>query len=248
MVRDLRFSKRKYKDIADAEYAKRLLIPKSQVVEIRHRSPEYEKIISKYLKDAIKEFTGESIPCNISEIDDFTNADHVSSELRRENEKQIVKIKECFDIETLTYLKYNSEVLLKISGHVFEKIIAEILASSGFDDISLNVMTEAGEVDIIGFSKDHLGGKIGYVFELRQTGLSKRKIELKEVTRLFGIRESLRQRLGIHQGIFVTTTDYTQKAHEFGNVWHLGLKNHNDVLEWIKQYELKGNGLYLKPD
>ncbi|TMC24653.1 MAG: restriction endonuclease, partial [Chloroflexi bacterium] len=97
--------------------------------------------------------------------------------------------------------------LRKLPGHLFEDLFADVLKDLGFDDVAMRVSTEIGEVDILGFTRDILGHRIGYVFELKQLGESMRSVVLSEVTRLYGLREGLRQPLGISQGVFVTTTD-----------------------------------------
>jgi hypothetical protein len=110
------------------------------------------------------------------------------------------------------------------------------------------VQTELGEVDILGFSRDLLSTKIGYVFELKQLGVSGSPVELNAVTRLYGLRHGLRERLGISQGVFVTTTDYTRPAAEAGSIYGLSLKAHADLKSWLEKYEVGSNGLFLCPN
>jgi restriction endonuclease Mrr len=169
-----------------------------------------------------------------------------SPEAREQSEAALRVVVHEVDRELMQFLKKKPAAVLQTSGHLFEKIIAEILASLGFSDITLNVKTEAGEVDIIGFSRDVLGVNIGYIFELKQLAESGRKVELHEITRLYGIREALKARLGIHQAIFVTTTDYTRPAFDFGEVHTLSLSAYENVIQWLEDYRVSDKGLYLR--
>jgi restriction endonuclease len=135
--------------------------------------------------------------------------------------------------------------LKALDGHVFEDTIAEILASLRFGEIGVRVRTIAGEVDIIGFSRDVLGTKIGYVFELKQRAKSNRPISVSEVTRLYGIREGLREKLAISRGVFATTTTFTRNAREFGEIHQLSLSDFGALKSWIDRYEFKESGFYL---
>jgi hypothetical protein len=124
--------------------------------------------------------------------------------------------------------------LLEIPGHLFEDLFADVLSDLGFDSLSLRVMTNLGEADILGFTRDILGQRIGYIFELKQLGRSGRRVELSEITRLYGLRDGLRQRLGISQGVFVTTTDFTAPAKQAGEIYDLNLKNYENLVQWVR--------------
>ncbi len=138
-------------------------------------------------------------------------------------------------------VRTNPRILKELPGHVFENLFADALVDSGFHDVSLRARTDLGEVDILGFSRDLLGQQIGYIFELKQLGVSKRKVELREVTRLLGLRDGLRLQLGISQGVFVTTTSFTQPAIEAGAFYGLHLKDYEALLEWVARcYAIPG--------
>jgi restriction endonuclease Mrr len=133
-----------------------------------------------------------------------------------------------------------------MTGHAFEDLLAEILASLGFEDLSLRVQTVAGEVDILGFSEDRLGSRIGYIFELKQFGLSERPVSLDAITRLNGLRDGLKNKLGITEGVFVTTTHYTQPSKQAAAFHQIALKQYEHLVEWLRQYEFGTNGLFLQ--
>ncbi|MCD4741403.1 MAG: restriction endonuclease [Desulfobacteraceae bacterium] len=185
-------------------------------------------------------------PLKSDDFIDLSDGFRATLEARKESEATLRLAVQEVDRECMEYLKKNPKAILQTSGHLFEKIIAEILASLGFDDISLNVRTEAGETDIIGFSKDVFGKKIGYLFELKQLSKSNRKVELQEVTRLYGMREALKTSLGIHQGVFVTTTNYTKDARHFGEVHSFSLEVYDNIEKWLKEYKMSSKGLYLR--
>ena len=157
-----------------------------------------------------------------------------------------VAIQTIFDERLLRMLIAQPELTRALPGDIFEELVAEILAFLGFSDISLRVQTDLGEVDILGFTKDHFGSRVAYLFELKQFGKSGRSVELREITRLFGLRENLRYRLGLTQGAFVTTTSYTTAAKEAGEIHGLSLKSYDHLVDWLSDYRLQPNGLYLR--
>lgn len=249
MVKDLRFSRRPLGDIENARLAKALAA--IQIAALRPSSFKNRKgcrELDDLLHFAVKQLSGVTVPCQLSDLEDITGAAIVPLDAHEKSQDSSRLIIEVFSLEAMTYLQKHPERVRSLSGHVFEDLMAEIITWLGFEEISLRVKTKLGEVDLFGFSRDLLGARIAYIFELKQLGNSMRPVELREVTRLYGIREGLRQRLGVTQGVFVTTTDYTQPAKEAGEIHHLALKNYGNLIEWLKEYEQSPNGLHLKGD
>lgn len=186
------------------------------------------------------------VPIAVADLNRIAESGSLPHETQTQAAADAIALQSIFDGRLLQILKAQPELTRALPGKIFEELVAEILAFLGFSDISLRVMTDLGEIDILGFTKDHFGSRVAYLFELKQFGQSGRPVELREITRLYGLRESLRQRLGLTQGAFVTTTSYTSAATEAGEIHGLSLKNYDHLVDWLSEYEIKPNGLYLR--
>ena len=124
--------------------------------------------------------------------------------------------------------------LRRLTGHVFEDLFAGALIEIGFDEVVLRARTDLGEADILGFSTDLMGKKIGYIFELKQLGQSQKKVELREITRLLALRDGLLVSHGISQGVFVTTTSFTAPARNAGSLYGIHLQDYEELLDWVR--------------
>lgn len=137
----------------------------------------------------------------------------------------------------IDYLKRHPDAIYKLDPNVFEKLVAEILSSFGFE-VDLNVRLPAGEVDIIAVSHDPLGKRIGYLVECKRYTPT-RKISIGQVARLYELKNATQADLEIPRAMFVTTSDFTRNVHEFyGNRWDLDLRNYEMILEWLNDYKV----------
>lgn len=161
----------------------------------------------------------------------------------REERPPLIEAVTAVSTQLITYLKKHPEALYRLDPHVFEKLVGEILASFGFA-LEFNVRTISGEVDIVGFTKDILGNSVGYVVECKRYSTG-RRVRLAEVTRLQGIKETLKQTYGVDRGLFVTTSDFTRDAQVMGKRWDLDLRNCSAVVDWLKAYKVSEDDLYL---
>ena len=225
-------------------------VEKAKIDKSFHAKPKYRlqygPKFSQLLRQSVKKFKGVEVQCDENDLEEIAKPGNFGEFENKIESPQIII--QTFSEKVLKYIKSNPAVVRNLSGRDFENLIAEIIASLGFEDISLRVSTHLGEVDILCFSKDVLGSKIGYIFELKQRGESMKPVTLSEVTRLYGLKEGLNERLGISQGVFVTTTNYTSPSREAANIYSLTLKDYQDVLEWLNMYEPLPGGLYLEQD
>lgn len=200
------------------------------------------------IEEAILKTGKKGISCKPEDLTNLSSAKTVQKDQHKKCKENSKIIIEHFDIEVMRQLKNNPTDLRQMTGHAFEDLLAEVLTSLGFEDISLRVQTIAGEVDILGFSEDRMGIRIGYIFELKQFGVSGRPVTLDAITRLNGLRDGLRNKLGISQGVFVTTTHYTKPAREAASFHQITLKQFEHLVEWLEQYELAPNGLFFQSE
>jgi restriction endonuclease Mrr len=205
-----------------------------------------EKQTLQMLRLAERRFMSKHLSESLDDLLLLVPASVLPAEVEQSAAEQAALLTRSFSEELLRYIRQYPEAVLTLPGGVFEELIAELLAALGFEEINLRVRTDAGEADILGFSRDVLGYRVGYVFELKQHGRSANRVELREVTRLFGLRESLRLRLGVDRGVFVTTTSYTSPAKQFAEIHRISLKGYEDVLAWLGAYSSSASGLYLR--
>jgi hypothetical protein len=187
-----------------------------------------------------------SLQISSNDLSELAKPERIDDSARQQASVDSIAVQSVFDARLVQLLKNQPELTRQLPGDVFEQLVAEILAFLGFQELSLRVQTELGEIDILGCTKDHFGTRVAYLFELKQFGVSGRPVELREITRLFGLREGLRHRLGLTQGVFVTTTSYTTAAKEAAELHRLNLKAHADLVDWLSQYRVSPGGLYLR--
>ena len=142
--------------------------------------------------------------------------------------------------EMIAFLARHPEALYRLDPKVFEKLVGALLESHGFS-VQFNVQTTSGEVDIIGVTRDVLGNRLGYVVECKRYARH-RRVKVSEVTRLYGIKESLRQSWGVDRGLVVTTSDFTRHAERMGDRWDLDLRDHGRLVEWLQTFSAPRGG------
>ncbi len=161
----------------------------------------------------------------------------------------VIEVSGILTRQVAKYLAEHSWELYRIPADFFEKLIAEILASFGFQ-VDLNVRllgSGAGdEADIVAFHRiEGVSKPVGYVVECKRYA-EHRKVELHVATRLFGLKEFHAQRWGLDRAILATTTMVTPEVtRQFGARWDFEIKEHDQIVEWLKAYQNDPGGLYL---
>ncbi|MBI4764091.1 MAG: restriction endonuclease [Deltaproteobacteria bacterium] len=136
----------------------------------------------------------------------------------------------------------SKEVLFQIHPRIFEEVVAEIFSANGFE-VELTQRSRDGGKDIIAVKYD-LGIPSRWIVECKR--YRTRKVDVKLVRELFGIKESERY----NNAVLVTTSEFTNPAIEFErSVWGLSLADYNALMEWIKGYRFsESGGIYLADD
>ena len=120
------------------------------------------------------------------------------------------------------------ELIYAVDPRKFEEIIAEIFYKMGFQ-VELTRTTRDGGYDVVAISNN----MEKYLIECKRFA-KHRKISIGFVQRLLGIKISEKAR----KAILATTSTFTQPAYDFGqkNIWHLELKDYNDIMLWVNRY------------
>ncbi|MBN1274521.1 MAG: restriction endonuclease [Candidatus Aminicenantes bacterium] len=158
---------------------------------------------------------------------------------------EIVTVCKTITKETAKYLvKHNTE-LYEIPSDYFEKLIAEILASFGFE-IQLNVRLFdhhiGDEADIIAIQKiKGLTKPVGYIVECKKYK-PERKVNLQIATHLFGLKQNYAKSWGLDHALLATTSTVTKDVYEvYGKRWDFEIKDHDQIVDWLKIYSTNYN-------
>ena len=145
----------------------------------------------------------------------------------------------------MKYLHRFPDHVLYVPGDSFEKIIAEVLASHGFSNIQLNVRNAFGEMDIIAFEKDKDGRSHGYIVECKRYKRN-HKVSLREA-HVLAMKRILMGSEGIDRAMLVTTSDFTRPTKSlYDSAWGMELKTCDQVIEWLRAYKVKRDGLFFQ--
>ena len=150
----------------------------------------------------------------------------------------LVQVLQLCEEEILKYLAKNPNDVRNIPPDTFERIIAEIMASSGFD-VELTQRTRDGGKDIIAVSTDAFGIKTNYIVECKRYA-SHRPVRVEMVRSLYGV---MQQHQADH-AILATTSYFTKDATSFcdsPSVWNLHLKDFGQISDWITTYDQQIN-------
>lgn len=176
----------------------------------------------------------------------FKDEDIITNPLLRTEKalpKQLIKVVGVVTIELINYLKKHPKALYKIKPRQFEELIAEILASYGWQ-IQLTPPVKDGGYDIFAISKEILSGvKTSWIIECKKYS-PENKVSIDIVRALYGIKSNLR----IANALIATTSYFTKGANDFkASRYDIELKDYESILEWINQYHPNPNGkLYIK--
>jgi len=157
--------------------------------------------------------------------------------------KQIINVVEVVTVELINYLKKHPKALYEIKPRQFEELIAEILASYGWN-IQLTSATKDGGYDIFAISKDILTGvKTSWIIECKKYS-SENKVGVDIVRALYGVKSNLK----VANALIATTSYFTKGANDFkASRYDIELKDYESILEWINQYRPNPKGkLYIK--
>ncbi|GAG61391.1 unnamed protein product, partial [marine sediment metagenome] len=152
--------------------------------------------------------------------------------------------------ETARYLAQHPWELYRIPPDYFEKIIAEIMASHGFE-VQLNVrLLGAGkgdEADIIAVRQiSGMKKPIRYIIECKRYA-KERKVDLKIATHLYGLKHRFAQEWGLDRVLLATTSNVTKDVmEEYGNRWDFEIKDHEKIIEWLEEYSESKGGVFLR--
>lgn len=129
-------------------------------------------------------------------------------------------------------IRENPQHLYDLSPREFEEVVAELLASFGWD-VSLTPPTRDGGHDILGISRDSLGLETAWAVECKRYRRG-RRVGVDVVRNLYGVKHGL----GLPQALLVTTSSLTRDAKQFADsVGDIKVADWQMLVDWLERYK-----------
>jgi hypothetical protein len=129
-------------------------------------------------------------------------------------------------------IRDNPCVMDELSPRLYVELVAELLAFFGWE-ISLTTRTRDGGRDILGVTRDRTGFETTWVVECKHYSRD-RKVGVEAVRQLYGVRQGI----GAHQAILITSSFLSRDARAFINMMGgVQIADRDTILGWIAQYE-----------
>jgi len=157
--------------------------------------------------------------------------------------KQLIEVVSVITSELIHYLKKHPKAMYQIKPRQFEELIAEILASYGWQ-IQLTPTIKDGGYDIFAIAKAIKPGlETSWIIECKKYA-PENKIGVDFVRALYGIKSDLK----VANALLATTSHFTKGAKDFkASRYDIELKDYHNILEWINEYRPNPDGeLYIK--
>jgi len=132
----------------------------------------------------------------------------------------------------LRAIQRDVELLDRISPRDFEEVVAELLASFGWE-VSLTTAAQEGAHDILAFEGNEYGLAIRVIVECKRYRTD-RSVGVAAVRQLAGMKSYV----GANKALLVTTSWFTAEAKRFADAhpWDLQLIDRSKLLEWMRAY------------
>jgi hypothetical protein len=156
--------------------------------------------------------------------------------------KQLIKVVGIITTELINYLKKHPRAMYEIKPRQFEELIAEILASYGWQ-VNLTPATRDGGYDIYAISPVSGKETTSWIIECKKNSPN-RKVGIDIVRALYGLRTDLK----VANALLATTSYFSRDVYAYkASRYDLKLKDYGNILEWINDYRPNPDGkLYIK--
>lgn len=160
--------------------------------------------------------------------------------------QDVIEKVDSLTFELIKYLKKHQHEIDKIPWQVFEHLVAEFLASQGFDDVRLVGRDSATSADIYAaLLVKPVGIKIRFFVEVKR---EKKKVGINIINSIFGAISLEKETHGWHAGVIVSVSGFKKiQKHSRTELKLKGidLKGRQDLLKWLEDYKPNKNGLWL---
>jgi len=127
------------------------------------------------------------------------------------------------------------QILEKLDGHAFEKLVSEIFSSVGIN-VQQNIRMLDAEIDLLLIEFQRGNDKIYSILECKNWKVSNKKVGISEVLRLYGLSQAL-QNDGkrIRNSIIVSSTPFSKPSTHFSRIHNIDLLGIEELKDWIIQ-------------
>lgn len=187
-------------------------------------------------------------------IDPAKLSGHLNSRDSAEIQQRIASVERVItNVEQLTpelmaHLRKHFDDLGQIPHDVFEHLVAELLASWGWDEVKRVGRNSETSADILaGRFDDNLGERIRYYVEVKRW---KDRIGIEVINQVLGAMIDERPRFGWHAAMIVTVAGakefrkYSKEELRLKGIW---IKDRSDLERWLEGYRYLPSGLWLPP-
>ncbi len=151
--------------------------------------------------------------------------------------------------ELIRHLRNHSEDIQSVPWQVFEHLVAELLASMGFEEVALVGSNSTTAADVFAaWRVGPLQSKIRYFVEVKRW---KDRVGVEVIDRVYGAMLAERPVHGWHAAMIVSVVGYRDfERYSPARLKNLGieLKSRDDLVRWLEDYEPKPNGQWLPKD
>ena len=169
----------------------------------------------------------------------------------------LVQALDTLTTELIAYLKRQPQRLYELDPHTFEEIVAEVLASFGWQ-VDLTPKSKDGGYDIFALSPNGKAGvETTWLIECKRWAKD-RPVGIDVVRALYGANAAMNHPAGML--MLATTSNFTRGSKELQSThfdrsstrvkassYPLALKDYEGILDWLNTYRPNPNGrLYLR--
>ena len=141
-------------------------------------------------------------------------------------------------LELISHLKRHPELMQEMHSEAFEKLIAELMASGGFD-VEWTGRNAETAGDVIAFKMDSGSGLINnYIVECKRYAPS-RSVGIEIARAIYGAKVDE----GYSNALLVTTSHFQDGVEQFAlRHWDFQIKDFKRLVEWLNRYRPKEDG------
>lgn len=170
----------------------------------------------------------------------------IGPSIKREFSPIVAELIQICDAELMDWLGRHPEDLYRVHPGTFERIVAEIFNSEGFQVESVSSWNQSdGGVDLIAVKKVAGGMDIRLAVQCKRFS-HERRVSAEPIRSLAGVLDRFR----VHTGVIATTSYFTEAAQEEAGryFWRISLRDYDSILNSLRAssgFELQPTGLWL---
>jgi len=213
-----------------------LVVPTGTELDAKNR--ELINVITPKIEDKIKEssqFVLSDAGYRSIEtfFDPYSDIDHYLKSEVPPLPNRIVVTTEFINEKLMIEIEKNPQKMLSLTPRQFEEFVAELFVREGYN-VELTPERKDGGCDILAVMDTQVGTDL-YMVECKRYSQSN-PVGVEYVRSLYGVVEKERAT----RGIIAATSYFTKGAKEFSRElkWRIGLKNYDDLFNWIKKHTI----------